>query len=141
MTCHRLYGMLPVLAMLAAIVGCASGAEELTVTVRDRQTHQPVIDAYVQLRPLHLFSSEPPYGILDPSPTAGSSGMTGADGTVRVEGVVDHPMDVRIVATGYVPLYFTAVIESTAAQQPWYDALLIGENEDVLRRLEVQLQP
>lgn len=134
-------GILFVCAMLLWTVGCTSGPADLTVTVRDRETHEPIEGAHVQLRPVHLFSSESPYELVDPSPTEGSSGVTSDDGTVRLQGVVDHPMDVRINAAGYVPLYFSVVIETATAQQPWYDALLTGEDQDVLKRLEVQFLP
>jgi hypothetical protein len=84
----------------------------LTVAVRDKLSQQPVSGAVVHARTVHAFlpmsylanSDAPLLGadpILDGSPPDSQRAVTGADGTVRLEVIVDHPVQIIVLAAGY----------------------------------------
>jgi hypothetical protein len=84
------------------------------VSVRDKGSHEPVAGAVVHARTVHAFlpmsnfaKSDVPFKgrdpILDGSPPRSARGATAADGTVRLDVIVDHPVQIIVIAAGYEP--------------------------------------
>jgi hypothetical protein len=124
------------------------------VSVRDKLTHEPVAGAVVQARSLNAFvpwaamtnTALPFWGpdpLLDGSPPKSPRGVTGADGTVRLDVVVDHPVQVIAIAAGYVPqtIHLEAPPIDRSAPSGWLDADPGPALPDEPRRLEIRFSP
>ena len=104
----RFSPIVPLLLLSLAAGACSSsaGARPMTIAVRDKLTRAPVASAIVEAQTVHFFAPAdvPGYGrdaILDPSPPKSVRGVTGADGTIRLTIVMDHPVQVIVIAAGY----------------------------------------
>ena len=107
------------LMLVAALAGCSSSSTYLpmTVAVRDRTTQMPVGGAVVHARSVHFFLPVEPYAILDSSPPRSARGVTGADGNVTLSVIVDHPVQMVVVAPGYPPVVLD-LVEHPAVDGP-----------------------
>jgi hypothetical protein len=93
-----------VLLGAVALSGCATSSDYRAVTLelRERRSGRPVPEAVIHVRSVSFF--EPAGGIIDPSPPRSDEGVTGADGTVRLEVIERHPVELTVVAPGRPPL-------------------------------------
>jgi len=135
---------------------CSSSStyQPMTVSVRDKLSQQPVAGAVVHARTVHAFipmsyianSDVPLMGrdpIIDGSPPRSARGITGADGTVRLEVIVDHPVQIIVTAAGYEPQAIDLLEQPAASGEPgtWLDADPGPAVPSDPARLEVQLIP
>ena len=142
----------PILALLALLAagGCSSpsGTRPMTIAVRDKLTGEPVASAHIDARAVSFFApmDVPMSGrdaILDPSPPKSVRGVTGPDGTVRLQIVAGHPVQVIVTATGYD----VQVVEldehpaDTGSAGRWLDADPGPVLPDQPRRMEVRFLP
>ncbi len=119
----------------------------MTIAVRDKLTQAPVASAHIDARTLHFFvpADVPLLGrdpILDSSPPRSVHGVTGADGTVRMTVVVEHPVQVMVIAPGY-DVQVVELVEHPADAGPseWLDADFGPELPGDARRVEVRFLP
>jgi hypothetical protein len=142
--------------LLGTLGACSSSStyKPMTVSVRDKLSHQPVSGAVVHARTSHFFvpmgyianKDAPLMGrepILDGSPPRSDEGVTGADGTVRLEVIVDHPVQIIVLAAGYEPQAVDVVEHPAMAGAPsgWLDADPGPAPPSQAPRLEVRLIP
>jgi hypothetical protein len=126
----------------------------MTVSVRDKLSQQPVSGAVVHARTGHWFlpmssianEDAPLMGrdpILDGSPPRSDRGVTGADGIVRLEVIVDHPVQIIVLAAGYEPQAVDVVEHPARKGEPsdWLDSDPGPALPSQAPRLEVRLSP
>ncbi len=142
--------------LLGAIGACSSSStyKPVTVSVRDKLSRQPVSGAVVHARTSHWFfpmsyianEDVPLMGrdpILNGSPPHSERGVTGADGTVRLEVIVDHPLQIIVLAAGYEPQAVDVVEHPARKGEPsdWIDSDPGPALPAQAPRLEVRLSP
>ncbi len=119
----------------------------MTVAVRDKLTHLPVASALVDARTVHFFvpADLPLLGrdaILDSSPPASARGMTGPDGTVRLNVIVKHPVQIIVVAPGYdVQVVDLVTHPAESGPSDWLDADVGPPDPTGALRVEVRFLP
>ncbi|MCH7796858.1 MAG: hypothetical protein IID28_00240 [Planctomycetes bacterium] len=142
-------GSVSLLLAILLGLGCSRSntSRPMTVAVRDKLTHLPVESALVDARTLHFFVATdiPLLGrdaILDPSPPASVRGMTGPDGTVRLNVVQRHPVRIIVVAPGYL-VQVVDLVTHPARSGPgdWLDTDLGPQEPAGARRVEVRFLP
>jgi hypothetical protein len=124
------------------------------VSVRDKGSRQPVAGAAVHARTDHAFipmgnianSDVPLMGrdpIIDGSPPRSDRGVTGADGAVRLEVILDHPVRIIVIAAGYEPQAIDLLEQPVGSGEPsaWLDADPGPALPSEPARLEVRLIP
>ncbi|MHC4083505.1 MAG: hypothetical protein ACYS15_08455 [Planctomycetota bacterium] len=142
--------------LLGALGACSSSStyKPMTVSVRDKLTREPLSGAVVHARTGHWFlpmgyianKDAPMMGrdpILDGSPPRSEQAVTAADGTVRLEVIVDHPVQIIVLAAGYEPQVID-VVEHPANKgelTEWLDADPDPALPSQAPRLEVRLTP
>ena len=147
---------LPIAFLLLAATGCASSHTYLpmTIEVRDKLTREPVSDALVVARTVHLYlplsyllrvelpllGSDP---ILNPSPPRWAHGTTGEDGIIRLEVIADHPVQIMVIAGGYDPqvVYLEKHPGITGEPSGWLEADPAAATAQGPPRLEVRFLP
>ncbi len=145
----RLSLILPLLALVLSGGGCSTSrtSRPMTIAVRDKLTRSPVASAHIDARTIHFFAPGdiPLYGrdaILDSSPPPSVHGVTGADGTVRMTVVVEHPVQVIVIAAGYdVQIVELVAHPADAGPSEWLDAEFGPELPADARRVEVRFLP
>jgi hypothetical protein len=135
---------------------CSSSStyRPMTVSVRHKLSRQPVAGAAVHARSVHAFlpmsyiaNSDAPFmgadPILDGSPPRSDRGVTGTDGTVRLEVIVDHPVQVIVLAAGCAPQVIGVPEHPAKTGEPsgWLDADPGPALPSQPPRLEVELSP
>lgn len=127
------------LAPMVLLLGACTSYRAVTITVRDQLTREPVPEARVAVRPLHLFNPEYPHGVLTPSPQEGAEAITDAAGVATVDAPARHPFELFVL----VPFESPRGVEiDTLADgvMPW-TALLPGSEQDPdARTLEVRVE-
>jgi hypothetical protein len=142
--------------LLGTLGACSSSStyKPVTVSVRDKLSQEPVSGAVVHARTAHFFlpwgyvanSDAPLLGrdpILDGSPPRSDQGVTGVEGSVRLEVIVDHPVQIIVLAAGYEPQAVEVVEHPARTGEPsdW----LVSDPGPALPsqapRLEVRLIP
>lgn len=92
------------IALFAGILGAGCYSyETLTVSVRDRGSHQPIAGAVVEVHPLDPRHPIHVGDILNPFKPDDHSGVTDARGVVRVRGALDRPLEIGVMCRGYEP--------------------------------------
>lgn len=124
------------------------------MSVRDRLTREPVAGAVVHARSVNAFlpwanmtNSDLPFSerdpLLDKSPPRSPRGLTAGDGTVRLDVIVDHPVQIIVMAAGYEPQ--TIGLEELQVSRDEPSAWLDADPDPALpggrARLEIQLRP
>ena len=145
----QLSPIIPLLALVLTSGGCSSSktTRPMTIAVRDKLTQAPVASAHIDARTLHFFvpADVPLLGrdpILDSSPPLSVHGVTGPDGTVRMMVVVEHPVQVMVIAPGYdVQVVDLLAHPADAGPSKWLDAELGPEAPGDARRVEVRFLP
>jgi hypothetical protein len=142
--------------LLGAMSACSSSStyKPMTVSVRDKLSQQPVSGAVVRARTSHWFlpmsnianEDAPLMGrdpILDGSPPRSARGVTGADGNVRLEVIVDHPVQILVLAAGYEPQAVDVMEHPARKGEPsdWLDSDPGPALPSQAPRLEVRLIP
>jgi hypothetical protein len=112
--------VLAALALAALLGGCAASTtyRTLAVEVRDQRTGAPVPGALVHARSLSFYLPAPPYGIVDPAPPRSARGVTAEDGSVELEVIDGHPVELVIVHAGHAPAQIT-IDAHPRAPGPW----------------------
>lgn len=121
--------------LLLSACSTSSTYEPVTVSVRDKLSQRPISGAVVHARTVHAFipmsaianSDVPLMGrdpIIDGSPPRSDSGVTADDGTVRLKVIVDHPVQLIVLAAGYEPQTVDLVDHPAKTHEPseWLDA-------------------
>lgn len=137
------------LVLLPAASGCSSSSTSrpMTVAVRDKLTHLPVESALVDARTIHFFvpADLPLLGrdaILDSSPAPSTRGMTGPDGTVRLDVVLNHPVQIIVLAPGYdVQVVDLVTHPAESGRSDWLDSEVGPPDPDAALRVEVRFLP
>ena len=152
----RPLGWVAAALLLGATSACSSSStyKPVTVSVRDKLSQRPVSGAVVHARTAHFFvpmgyianEDAPLLGrepILDGSPPRSDRGVTGADGNVRLEVIVDHPVQIIVVATGYEPQAVDVEEHPARRGEPsdWLDSDPGPALPTQAPRLEVRLIP
>ncbi len=142
--------------LVGAFGACSSSStyKPVTVSVRDKLSRQPVSGAVVHARTSHWFlpmgyianEDAPLMGrdpILDGSPPRSDRGVTGADGTVRLEVIVHHPVQIIVLAAGYEPqaIELVELHPDLSKASAWLDADPGPALPSQAPRLEVRLIP
>lgn len=142
-------------AALLAACGCSvsSRHEPMTVAVRDKLTRQPIAGARVHARSVNFYVpagyafNKELFGEADPilgaSPPS-AEGVTDYDGTVRFpEIVVNHPVQLVVVAAGYEPqvLHMERHPALTGEPSAWLDADPGPGSPYEALRVEVRVMP
>ena len=145
----QLSPIVPLLLLSLAAGACSSSttARPMTIAVRDKLTRTPVASALVDAQAVHFFAPTevPGYGrdaILDPSPPESVRGVTGADGTVRLTIVMDHPVRVIVIAAGYdIQIVDLEKHPADTGASEWLDADPGPELPGAPPRVEVRFLP
>ena len=145
----RFSPIVPLLALVMAGGGCSSASttRTMTIAVRDKLTQAPVGSAHIDARTIHFFvpADVPLFGrdpILDSSPPRSVHGVNGPDGTVRMTVIVEHPVQVMVIAPGYdVQVVELLVHPADAGPSEWLDAEFGPEIPGDARRVEVRFLP
>lgn len=124
------------------------------MSVRDKLTHEPVAGAVVHARSVNAFlpwaamtNSDLPFSerdpLMDKSPPKSPRGRTADDGTVRLDVIVDHPVQIIVMAAGYEPQTIGLEELKVDRSKPtaWLDADPDPELPGDPARLEIQLVP
>ena len=146
---RSLPGSVSLLLAVLLAAGCSRSntSKPMTVAVRDSLTHLPVESALVDARTIHFFVAAdiPLLGrdaILDSSPPASVRGMTGPDGTVRFDVVVQHPVQIIVVAPGYLVQVVDLVTHpAESGPSDWLDADRGPPEPGQALRVEVRFLP
>ena len=122
--------------------------------MRDKLTREPVAGAVVHARSVNAFlpwaamtNSDLPFSerdpLMDKSPPKSPRGLTADDGTVRLDVIVDHPVQIIVMAAGYEPQTIGLEELKVDRSQPsaWLDADPDPELPGDPARLEIQLIP
>jgi hypothetical protein len=96
--------------------------------------------SYIANSDVPLMGRDP---IMDGSPPRSAWGITGADGTVRLEVIVDHPAQIIVTAAGYEPQAIDFLEQPGKTGEPgrWLDADPGPAVPSDPARLEVRLTP
>ncbi len=143
----RLNPIVPLLALVLTGGGCstAGATRPMTIAVRDKLTRAPIASAHVDARTIHFYlpTDVPLLGrdpIVDSSGPRSVHGVTGPDGTVRMAVIVDHPVQIIVIAPGYDVQVVELLVHPADADGPgeWLDGELGPEVPDDVRRVEVR---
>ena len=144
---RRLIPIVPLLALVMTGGGCSSAttSRPMTIAVRDKLTKAPIASAHIDARTLHFYlpTDVPLLGrdpIVDSSGPRSVHGVTGVDGTVRMTVIVDHPVQVIVIAPGYDVQVVELLVHPAVANGPsaWLDGELGPELPGDARRVEVR---
>lgn len=125
-------------SLVLLLGGCASH-RQVTVTVRDGASHEPLAGARVQVRPLHLFLPSYPNDMLTPSPHVSATAVTNASGAATLDAPARHPFELFVLIPAESPRGIT--IEDLRDSTAMWLALIpdAGQRTDD-RALEVRVE-
>ena len=130
-----------VLALLLLLSGCPASTTygPLIVSVRDQQTKQRVPGAVVHARPVHFYNvSSPSFEFIQPSQPRAEVATTGDDGRVLMNVIMDHPVEMIVVAPGREPAVVDLQHPERSGDSGWIDPSPRIAEQMGMRRLEVR---